>query len=121
MGWRGHDKGCRGRANHETQRDPWAPVRSQGGEPTVGWTYACRPLPTLRLGVVGDGDGGLGAVVCGHGEEFDRPVEPVAGRATDPDAFDGPAGRAHGDPGRYLSGKAAPLGAVLVEVCRAVN
>ena len=58
---------------------------------------------------------------AGPGEEFDWSVEPVAGRASDHRAFEGPIAGEHGEAAPDLGGKPASDGAFHVQVGRAVK
>jgi AcrR family transcriptional regulator len=61
--------------------------------PTIYYTFGTKAaLFGDVLGAAIVGFDLLDAGVRAAGEEFDRSVEPVPGRAADPHAFDGPAG-----------------------------
>ena len=75
----------------------------------VGGGWRCRVLARMVVVL---------AFPC---EGLDRPIEPVAGRASDHGGFEGPIAGAHGKPVPHLGREPASEGAVLVEGGRAVE
>jgi len=69
----------------------------------------------------GSGSARVVVVLAVPGEGFDWPVEPVASGASDRGGFERPVAGAHREPAPDLGGKPASLGAVFVEVGRAVK